>query len=258
MESFGKCALLISHPGHEIRVHGWLEKAKPVVYVLTDGSGRSGTSRLASTTRLLTTAGASAGSIYGRVSDRDFYELVLQRNLRFFRELTHELADELERGQFDFVLGDASEGEILTHDLWRGVIDAAVATAEDRLGRVIANYQFALEGPPQPSTQTSTNPVTSLVLDDAALARKMAAAWSYPELNCEVEQTLVAYGEEAFRHECLECAAPQGAMSAAATSRYERHGEALVAAGIYREAVRYEQHVAPILDDLQRPRRVAA
>jgi hypothetical protein len=53
MESFGESALIIAHPGHEIRVHGWLERAKPVVYVLTDGSGRSGQSRLASTARLL-------------------------------------------------------------------------------------------------------------------------------------------------------------------------------------------------------------
>src|SRR5689334_19417889 len=139
MSSFGKCALLIAHPGHEIRVHGWLEMAKPVVFVLTDGSGRSGTSRLASTTRLLNRAGAKAGSIFGRLSDRDFYHAVLQRDFGFFRDLTSELSDALVRQHFDFVLGDAADGEILTHDVWRGVIDAAIMKAQVELGRPIAN-----------------------------------------------------------------------------------------------------------------------
>src|SRR5260221_8686768 len=46
-------ALIIAHPGHELRVHRWLEKTRPLVLVLTDGSGRTAQSRLASTTRIL-------------------------------------------------------------------------------------------------------------------------------------------------------------------------------------------------------------
>ena len=34
--------LFVAHPGHELCVHGWLEIARPKVFVLTDGSGRSG------------------------------------------------------------------------------------------------------------------------------------------------------------------------------------------------------------------------
>ena len=33
-------ALVIGHPGHELLVHGWLEVARPIVFVFTDGSGR--------------------------------------------------------------------------------------------------------------------------------------------------------------------------------------------------------------------------
>ena len=54
-----KTALIIGHPGHELRVFHWLEITRPAVFVITDGSGRSGRSRLPSTTRILDQVGAS-------------------------------------------------------------------------------------------------------------------------------------------------------------------------------------------------------
>jgi hypothetical protein len=44
---------MIAHPGHELRVHHWIERTRPLVFVLTDGSGHTGVSRLASTTAVL-------------------------------------------------------------------------------------------------------------------------------------------------------------------------------------------------------------
>jgi hypothetical protein len=58
-----RTALVIGHPGYELMVHGWLELTQPLVFVLTDGSGRSNQSRLASTTKILNRAGAKQGSI---------------------------------------------------------------------------------------------------------------------------------------------------------------------------------------------------
>jgi len=66
-------ALVIAHPGHELRVHGWLEKARPLVFVLTDGSGRSGLPRLNSTRKVLLDAGAKTGPIFGRFTDAETY-----------------------------------------------------------------------------------------------------------------------------------------------------------------------------------------
>jgi hypothetical protein len=257
MNSFGKCALLIAHPGHEIRVHGWLEKTKPVVYVLTDGSGRSAPSRLASTTCILVRAGARPGDIYGRLPDRALYDAVLRQDLRFFRQLAAELADEIVRERFDFVLGDAAEGEILTHDLWRGVIDAALANAQQRLNTPIASYQFLLEGPPNQRSVPFLPQSMQLLLNDAELARKLEAARSYPELKAAVEEALAAYGEDAFRMEYLEPANGQTASRQQVIPRYEHHGESLVATGIYSEAVRYARHVAPILTELRRSQGVS-
>jgi hypothetical protein len=33
----GKAALVVAHPGHELRVFHWLRLARPCVFVLTDG-----------------------------------------------------------------------------------------------------------------------------------------------------------------------------------------------------------------------------
>src|SRR5690242_870571 len=93
--SFGKCALLIAHPGHEIRVHGWLEQARPTVYILTDGSGRSSQPRLESTKRVLMQAGAQIGEAFGQIADRDLYDRVLRHDLDFFRNLIARLSQEL-------------------------------------------------------------------------------------------------------------------------------------------------------------------
>ena len=265
-----RCALFIAHPGHELRIHGWLEAAKPTVYVLTDGSGREGQSRLASTTRLLARAGAQPGSLYGRYPDRAIYDAILRRDVVLFRGLVSELADELLRGKFDFVLGDAEEGAILTHDFWRGMVNAAIASAQARQKRPIANYQFDLEAPPQQAPVQADSNSIRLELDDGALARKIAAARSYPELRSEVEAAFRAYGTDAFRIECLQqvrlvedelfSPAPRDILpfpSRPDEPHYERHGSALVAAGIYPAVVRYEQHVAPHLSELTMHKRAA-
>lgn len=257
IDSFGKCALLVAHPGHEIHVHGWLEKTRPVVYVLTDGSGRSGHARLASTTQLLARAGARPGAIYGRLPDRALYDAVLRRDVALFRNLAAELADEMVRERFDFVLGDAAEGAILAHDVWRGVINAALAAAQHQMGSRIASYAFTLEGPPgQCPAELATEAVWRR-LDDLALARKIAAARSYPDLKAEVEAAIAAFGEDAFRLECLHPASRRVHQGRDAIPPYERHGETLVAAGIYPEAVRHERHVVPLLTELQRQQRAA-
>src|SRR5262245_41002456 len=44
---------LFAHPGHELRVHHFLEQAAPTVAVLTDGSGSTGQPRLDESRELL-------------------------------------------------------------------------------------------------------------------------------------------------------------------------------------------------------------
>ena len=73
----GPALLVVGHPGHELMVHGWLEAARPLVMVLTDGSGHAGVSRLPSTAALLARAGATPGPIFGRFTDVELYRALL-------------------------------------------------------------------------------------------------------------------------------------------------------------------------------------
>lgn len=252
IDSFRQCALLIAHPGHELRVHGWLEKTRPIVYVLTDGSGRSGNSRLESTTQVLARAGARPGTIYGRLRDRELYSAVLQSDAALFRGLATELATEIVRHGIDFVLGDAEEGEILAHDLWRSMIDAAIAVAKQRIGSPIASYEFGLHGSPVSQPDALPSESICLRLADDALARKISAARSYPELKDEVETAFSTWGEDAFREEYFKPALGQAEEHPRECPHYELHGEKLVAAGIYAQTVRYDRHVAPLLAEINR------
>lgn len=95
LNNHSRAALVIAHPSHELRVHGWMQKARPRVFVLTDGSGREAQPQLASTTKTLEDVGAQTGSVYGRVSDRDIYNAFLRRDFSFFIGLAEELAERL-------------------------------------------------------------------------------------------------------------------------------------------------------------------
>jgi hypothetical protein len=252
--STNRCALMIAHPGHEIRVHAWLEQAQPLVYVLTDGSGFAGRSRLESTTRLLRRAGARRGAIYGRYTDHQIYQAVLTHDHQLFVGIAQELAAEIEGERIELIVGDAQEGAILTHDVWRCVIDSAIALAEQRTGRRIQSFDFFLEASPLAAAAAAGNLAIPLRLDEPAWQRKLAAARSYPELREDVERALAAFGEDAFRLEYLRPVAVADSEGATwlVAPQYERHGESQVKQGRYAQVIRYAEHVAPLRQALLR------
>src|SRR5437899_240812 len=102
-----RAVLVIAHPGHELRVHHWLERARPRVLVLTDGSGHTDSSRLAATTSVLDKVSARPGRLYGRLSDRELYRAILTNDADFFAGLVEEIAQELDREGADYAVGDA-------------------------------------------------------------------------------------------------------------------------------------------------------
>lgn len=236
-------ALIIAHPGHELRVHGWLERARPEVFVLTDGSGHTESSRLASTAEVLRRAGARPGTVFGRFRDRSLYELLLSQDLGTLEQLVRELAEALAQAGIECVAGDAIEGYNPGHDLCRVVADAAVSLAQSWLGRPIASYDFLLDGRPD----CGPSPIR-LELDDEALRRKMEAARAYPEMRLEVERNLAHHGGEAFRIECLRPVDREAVLEHPVEDPpyYERYGEKQVAAGHYEHVLRFREHFLPV------------
>lgn len=250
----GKTTLVIAHPGHELRVFGWMEMTRPSVFVFTDGSGHTGHSRLASTTKVLEKVGATKASFYGRLSDRAAYEAILKRDFDIFIGLALEIAKHLIEQEIDYVAGDALEGYNPTHDVCRLVIDTAVSACYRRSDRIIRNYDFPLIGSPTSCDEMLVNEAIKLQLDDVIFERKMAAVQDYSELASEVERTMREIGRSAFRHEWLRPVKnfERRTLFTKAPPFYEQYGERQVTSGYYQEVIRYADHLLPLADALKR------
>ncbi len=186
-----RAALVVAHPSHELRVHGWLEQTRPYVCILTDGGGRSGEPRLHLTSEVLARTRATQGAIYGRLTDLDVYAAILNGDYELFAGLVVELAQAFVREQIEYVVGDAAEGYSVAHDICRVMIGAAVELAERRHGHSVSNFDFLVVGAPDECPVQLRDKAISLHLDDEAFAKKVKAALAYsPKLASDVEAAL--------------------------------------------------------------------
>jgi hypothetical protein len=248
-----RTALVIGHPGHELLVYGWLEVTQPLVFVLTDGSGRTNKSRLASTTKILNQTGAKCGSIYGRLTDNAAYAAILNHEFDLFVGLARELCEAFAAERIDYVAGDAFEGYNPMHDVCRLVINAAVTIAPRLRGHRVGNLEFSLIGEPDTFHEPPHADGICHLLDDAAFARKMEAAKGYAELAGEVHATMKRTSTDALRAECLRPVDPGPSdYRCDHPPFYEQYGEKQVAAGYYHQVLRYHEHMAPLAEALRR------
>lgn len=249
--SNSRAALVMAHPGHELRVYQWLRLARPLCFVLTDGSGRSGKSRLASTTKLLEQTGARAGSIYGCLTDHAIYSAIIRGEFELFIDLTGKLARELVRDEIEYVVGDAIEGYNPAHDVCRFMINAAVERANRQKDKPILNFEVPLAGKSDNHPETSASDIW-LHLDEDSLSKKLGAAHAYSEIASDVDRILNQEGLQAIQTERLRpacyCSICDGS---AETPYYELQGEKQVAAGYYEQVLRYRDHVLPIAQALR-------
>jgi hypothetical protein len=244
-----RAVLVVGHPGHELRVHRWLELATPTVHVITDGSGRTGRSRVASTAAVLARAGCSQGAVFGACSDAAIYATILRGEAAPLLRIVETLAEAFQDA--DYVAADALEGFNPSHDFCRLMVNAALG----RVARTIGNYDVLLDGDPRACPEHLRADAVELVLDDDALGRKIEAALGYPELRDETSRALAAYGADAFRVEMLRPVRDLREGVEALDEDppyYERYGSEQVAAGHYREVIRYQAHVRPLARALWR------
>lgn len=244
-----RAALVVAHPGHELRVFHWFESVRPTLFVITDGSGRSGSSRLSSTTLLLNSVGAEPGSFYGRFTDREIYEAILRGDSDLFVTLSRELARFMCANDIELVAGDALEGYNPTHDLCRLIIQTAVQIANRSRRCNPASYDFPLFGNPD---RTTGEEDLRIELDDDAFARKIAAARSYEGLESEVTRAISYTPVDKFRIECLRFVGKMDIdIESDVKPIYERYGEQQVKAGFYRDVVRLREHILPLHNALR-------
>ena len=182
---------MVAHPSHELRIHGWLQLARPHVYVFTDGSGRAGGPRLQSTTKVLEDVGAKRGSVYGRCTDTQVYDALLKKDFSFFIDIADELAEEFIRNEIEYVVGDADEGYTPAHEVCRLLTNAAVEISGRRSKRQIANFEFAVVGSPEECPAAVRDQAIWVHLDDEAFSRKISAARDFnSKLALDIEAAL--------------------------------------------------------------------
>jgi hypothetical protein len=243
-------AMVVAHPGHELRAFHFLERAKPVVAVLTDGSGASGLSRLDYTTRLLEEAGARRDSVYGCFSDRDMYECLMANDASRFLDVARRLSESFEAHGMTAVLTDAAEGYNPGHDVCRAIADTAI-----RLCRSPAPMLFELDLVGHPDGHGDG---IRLRLDEGAFVRKLDAARRYQALISEAGAAFEQHGVDAFRTEFLRRSVATAPPPPDYKPHYETVGEERVRQGRYRVALRYRDHVRPVIALLETVRNIEA
>jgi hypothetical protein len=244
--------LIISHPGHELRVHHWMERHHPIVCVLTDGSGHHDASRLDTTAALVECAGGTPGPIFGRWSDREVYAALMAGDHALFVDLAYELGRMLVSSGATVVAADAAEGFNPSHDLCRYVAEIAIGLAASERGRTIDGYDFPLVAAPTSCPGELRARALTIDLDAEALDRKIAAARNYAELAAEVDRTLAEHGRAAFAVEMLRPMTPFDLSPPGSDPTfYEQEGARRVAAGRYHETLRFRDHVLPIATRLR-------
>jgi hypothetical protein len=237
-----KWALVVAHPGHELRAFHFLERTHPLVSVLTDGSGSTGASRLADTSSLLDRAGATRDAVYGCFTDPEAYARLMARDGAPFIDAARRLGRSFEDRGITAVLTDAAEGYNPVHDLCRGIAEAGSRLLGNRAPSL---YEVDLVGPPDGSGTG-----IRLSLDDDAFARKLDAINRYAVLSGEASSAFERYGVDAFRTEFLRCAITGVLPPDEYLPYYERVANERVEQGRYRSALRYVEHVRPVLATL--------
>lgn len=247
----GKPLLAIAHPGHELRVHHWLEIAAPDVLVLTDGSAHGGIPQLAATHELLDRLGAHPAGVFGALADWRLYDSILSGNVALLADLTRQIASQIVSGRYDYVLGDPAENVNPGHDVFRAMLDAAVELARRRTERTILNLDYPLEAASDSVHPLLRSRTYVLELDEEALDRKIAAARCFITPGGDFDAVLRKLSVGGLGVECLRPAVTEaGLADVEGTPAYEIHGEQIALVVGYERAVRHATHVRPLLERL--------
>ena len=243
-----RIALILGHPGHELRVFRFLELYKPRVYVLTDGSGSAGHSRVANTLKILRQTGAEAGPVMGRYTDERFYRILREQDKALLTDLMEEIMADMQEQHIDTLAGDAAEGFSPAHDLCRYMINSMAGMYRAADGAAPPNYEFLLEGPPSDCPEDRAGEAIRIRLEEHDFQRKFAAALDYPELRQEVERVFSTHGAQPFTLECLWPSGPLDRYKTWTTEFpfYETWGREKLLSGKYKELISYREHLLPL------------
>jgi hypothetical protein len=247
-----RSALVIAHPGHELRVLGWYEQARPTTFVLTSGSGSGEIGRVSISHSLAHKTKSAIGSLFGRYLDGQIYDAILGREFSIFVDWTTELTNALVALDPELLVADNWQFYNVMHDLVHLMARLAVERAGRQLGRKIELVEFDVAPRSVGAMLPEGQEAFRIELDDCAFLRKQTEA-NQPEIREEFMKILALEGLRAQRTEVFRQPVDLDLILslAPAVPPYERFGSERVTAGVYRECIRWQDHVRPVVDAIR-------
>ena len=242
--------LFIGHPGHELMVYQFLKDYRPDVAFLTTGSGSINEPRMKESVRLVESLGLTVRLPFEPLSDRQIYDLILSKDLAFFKGIKKSLKQLIVDQGYDLLAGDAQEGFNPSHDICRYLINGIVE--EINPSRKILNLDFLLDQLVLIENQPVQDGEIRLELNERERIEKIAACRVYTPIKSEVDRFIAKYGEGFFGTELLRPVLNTSILKSWEESapHYETHGKNRVSEGIYKSTILYDQHVKQIAEML--------
>jgi hypothetical protein len=248
-----KSALIIAHPGHEILLHHWLERAGARVFMLTDGSGGDVTPRVGYSRQLIEQTGATCGRVFGAHPDRIWYKAILEGDHRPFLDALNRVEEECAAAGLRKLVCDPVELFNPMHDLANALAHALAARLRGRCGEPVEVHTYPIED----SLRFEARASLPLLLDADAVERKRRAMVAYAPLAHEQPRYAHLLTKD---HELLARDAPAFLWPAtlSETPYYESFGRTRLSEGRYDSLITYADHVRPIAIGLLEEARLAA
>lgn len=281
----GNYALSIAHAGHEVRLHGFLEISKPYVFLLTDGSERTGHDMMMESIRLIDTAVKQDKKLkvnqkddawkrawmiiqgdrdpeHKHIKSSQLYAQILEQNTGFFEYYINFIAANLIRRNINYIIADAIEDKDCIQHMCRIMTDIALGFIVKNTGKQILQYDYSVSN----AYNTNINEeCIEINLDEAASERKLNAILKYPfaipdlkanfplDINAIVELRKMKNGEETIKQLLREI--NMGFLSKeflrpytfteSANTSYEVEVEGK------KEIITYADHIKPLQEKLQ-------
>lgn len=242
--------LILAHPGHELRVWGWVRRLKPHVAILTDGSGSAQAPRIERSVKNLEAMGCTLSRCRGLYSDQEVYRKIKDGDFAFFDQIASWLVEDRNQTEGTIVVSDMREGYSPTHDLAQALAQTAIKLSTEG-SEATTHLTFPLTGLPG-STPDGRSPSVTLDLSDAEFEEKVRTARDYEELAQEVDLLERQGILNSFKTELL-FPGDKDILSDEFLEQkpyYETYGEAQVEKGVYKDLLTYSDHLRPLLKHL--------
>lgn len=228
--------LIVAHPGHELRLFNWMERERPLVFVLSDGSGGAQSSRLDYSVSAIRATGATMVEGSGQRADREWYAAMIAGDISPFMEVANMIAVAALAAHAPLIVSDAVDGYNPLHDLCQAVASAVVA----RVARVSKPPKFLVS---QATASAIGTESIAWKLEDEAARRKRLAVLANTALAEEIRRLLAETPDVMSMEQLL---VPTFDWPEDWTPEWEAFGRKRVNEGRFATPITYRDHVLPI------------